>query len=133
EGELGRWRENAIKIAGQQCLADAIINDQDPFDDDIVLTTDHAERGVKIARWPLRHSVAMFNKAMVDRQWRRARSLLDLRQRYRRQATLRDLQRRHGFSPSEVQTLALQNPALFKLETLKLKTSGRPSEVLRFR
>jgi len=132
EGELGRWRENAIKIAGQQCLADAIINDQDPFDE-IVLTGEQAERGVKIARWPLRHSVAMLNKAMVDRQWRRAQSLLDLRQRYRRQVTLRDLQRRHGFSLDEVQTLALQYPTLFKIEPLKRQTAGRPSEVLRFR
>jgi hypothetical protein len=75
----------------------------------------------------------MFNKAMADRQWKRVQSLLDLRQRYGRQVTLRDLQRRHGFSLNEVQTLAWQYPVLFKIETLKQKTGGRPSEILRFR
>jgi hypothetical protein len=81
EGELGRWRENAIKVAGQQCIADAIVDDQSPFSQ-LVLTPEHAERGVAIARWPLRHSVTMFNKAMADRQWRRVQTLLDLRRRY---------------------------------------------------
>src|SRR5205823_1048163 len=43
EGELGRWRENACRIALGQCIAD------DPAA--TTLTQHQAERAVKLARW----------------------------------------------------------------------------------
>ena len=80
EGELGRWRENAIRIAGGQCVADALSTGED-FEK-LTLTAEQAERGVRIARWSHLHSLKMFNKGLADRQWQRVETLQALVTRY---------------------------------------------------
>jgi hypothetical protein len=129
EGELGRWRENAIRIAGGQCVADAISKGEDPKW--LTLTAEQAERGVWIARWSHLHSLAMLNKGLAERQWQRIETLRALLSRYRGTVTFRDLRDRHGFPPDEVKMLATENPHALSIETIK-PTTGRPSEILTF-
>ena len=45
EGELGRWRENAIRVAGGHCIADALVGGDL---DSILLISGHAQ-----LVWPL--------------------------------------------------------------------------------
>jgi hypothetical protein len=129
EGELGRWRENAIRIAGGQCIADALAGGDGL--DNILLTSEHAQRGVTIARWSHLHSILMLNRGMTERQWQRVETLQDLLLRYQGQVTLRDLQRRHGFAPKEVKSLAAEYRDRLAVEVAKPAT-GRPSEILTF-
>ena len=127
EGELGRWRENAIRIAGGQCMADAISRGEDP--DVLTLSADQARRGVKIARWSHLHSLGMLNKGLAERQWQRVETLQTLLSRYDGTVTLRDLRDRHGFAPDEVKRLAAEYPHALSIRTNK-PAIGRPSDVL---
>jgi hypothetical protein len=127
EGELGRWRENAIRIAGGQCVADALSKGED--DKALTLTGEQAERGVKIARWSHLHSLIMLNKGLAERQWRLVETLQDLVRRYGGTATLRDLRDRHGFASDEVKRLATEYPHALSIQ-IKKPATGRPSEVL---
>ena len=128
EGELGRWRENAIRIAGGQCVADALSKNDDL--ESLTLTAEQAQRGVNIARFCHLNSLAMLNKGLADRQWRRVEALQELLlRRYGGTVTLRDLRDRHGFPPPEVKILASEYPQSLSIQTHK-PTTGRPSEVL---
>jgi hypothetical protein len=127
EGELGRWRENAIRIAGGQCVADALSKGEDV--QSLIVTGEQAERAVKIARWSHLHSLAMLNKGLADRQWQRVETLQALVSRYSGAVTLRDLRDRHGFAPDEVKRLAAEYPHALSIQTHKPIT-GRPSEIL---
>ena len=129
EGERGRWRENAIRIAGGQCIADALVKGDDL--DNILLTPEHAQRGVAIARWSHLHSIAMLNRGMTERQWQRVETLQNLLVRYHGEITLRDLHRRHGFAPHEVKSLADEYQSTLSVQVAKPAT-GRPSEILTF-
>ena len=127
EGELGRWRENAIRIAGGQCVADALSKGEDAGS--LTLSAEQAERGVKIARWCHLHSLAMLNKGLADRAWQRIETLQALVTRYGGTVTLRDLRDRHGFIPHEVKMLVAEYPHTLSIWTHKPIT-GRPSEIL---
>ncbi len=127
EGELGRWRENAIRIAGGQCVADALSKGEDVRS--LILTGEQADRGVNLARWSHLHTLAMLNKGLADRQWQRVETLQALVSRYSGAVTLRDLRDRHGFAPDEVKRLAAEYPHALSIQTHKPIT-GRPSEVL---
>jgi hypothetical protein len=129
EGELGRWRENAIRVAGGQCIADALVRGDDL--DNILLAPEHAQRGVAIARWSHLHSIVMLNRGMTERQWQRVETLETLLVRYGGQVTLRDLHRRHGFAPREVRSLAVEYRDRLEVKIVKPAT-GRPSEILTF-
>ena len=106
EGELGRWRENAIRVAGGQCIADALVGGDDL--DSILLTSGHVQRGVAIARWSHLHSIVMLNRGMAERQWQRVETLQNLLLRYQGKVTLRDLRLRHGFASQEVRSLVTE-------------------------
>jgi len=129
EGELGRWRENAIKAAGGQWVADAIVKRKST--DDLVLTPDQAQRGVDIARWSHLHSIAMLRRGMVERRWQRVERLCDLLVRYNGSVTLRILRDNHGFAPDEVKALSAEYSNRIQVKVVK-QTTGRPSEVLMF-
>src|SRR5262249_1099860 len=127
EGELGRWRENAIRIAAGQCVADALSKGESS--ESLRLTAEQAERGVRIARFCHLNSLAMLNKGLADRQWQRVETLQALVTRYGGAVTLRDLRDRHGFSPHEVKMLAAEYPHALSIQIHKPAT-GRPSEIL---
>ena len=124
EAELGRWRENAIRIAIGLCVADNI--------DASELTGEQAERAVKIMRWCARSALKLTNRARAEKQGERADELQDILVRRRGEETLRNLNNSHGFKPEEVRALAGQFPDRFVVEPI-VNTGGRPSEIARLK
>jgi len=121
EGELGRWRENALRLGLILCIAD------DPAA--TVLTEFQAERAVKITRWFVLSMLAIMNRGRMKRRYERLKELHSVLLNYpRREATLRDLRNRHCFDKEEVRSLVADFPDQLRVETRKPKT-GRPSEV----
>ncbi len=122
EAELGRWRENAMRLAITLCVAD------DP--EACELTGDQAARAVEIMRWCARSSLQITNAARMQKRAGRADELQTiLAVKPGGKETLRNLDKSHGFELQEVRTLAGQFPERFTVE--RVETGGRPSEVLR--
>jgi hypothetical protein len=128
QGELGRWRENAVRLAGGLCVADHYaVHDGDG----ITLTADHAERGVKLARWACFSTLSMMQAGRESRRLTRAKSLVRLVSESGGKVTLRDLRRSHGYDTEEVNQLATAYPLLLQVaKIVPGAQGGRPSEVL---
>ncbi len=122
-GELGRSRENACRIALGLCIADDLAAAE--------LTQQQAVRAVTIARW------AQFSALRVLRQGRRERRLMQVNKlreliaEYRGAATFRDLEKSHGFSANEVESLVKEFPAYFEIESRQNPKGGPQSRVLK--
>ena len=123
EAEFGRWRENAIRLAVGQCVADNLAAQQ--------LTGEQAARAVEIMQWCARSALLITNAARMQKRAARADELQALLAgKPGGRETLRNLEKSHGFKPEEVHTLAGQQfPDRFTVE--RVETGGRPSEVLR--
>jgi hypothetical protein len=123
EAELGRWRENAIRLAIGQCVAD---NPDAPE-----LTGEQATRAVEVMRWCARSGLQITNAARMQKRTKRADELQTLlASKTHNVETLRNLDKSHGFKAEEVQALAGQFPERFTVER-KADTGGRPSECVR--
>lgn len=120
EAELGRWRENAIRLAIGQCVADNLEAQE--------LTGEQAQRAVEIMRWCARHALQISNSARMQKRAKRVEELQTILARSGGRETLRNLQRSHGFKPEEVHTLATQFSERFTI--VEVDTGGRPSEVI---
>ena len=122
EAELGRWRENAIRLAIGLCVADNLEAQE--------LTGEQATRAVEIMRWCVRSALQVTNAARMQKRAKRADELHALLAgKPGGKETLRNLDKSHGFKPEEVHILAGQFPERFTEE--RVETGGRPSEVLR--
>jgi hypothetical protein len=121
EAELGRWRENAIRLGIVQCVADP--------GEALTLTGEQAARAVKIMRWCARSALKIINVARIQRREARAAELQTTLSRVGGRETLRNLEKSNGFDGAEVRRLAEEFPERFILEYVK--TGGRPSEVIR--
>jgi hypothetical protein len=122
EAELGRWRENAVRLAIGQCVADNLEAQE--------LTGEQAARSVEIMRWCARSALQIANAARMQKRAQRADALQAiLAGKPSGKETLRNLDKSHGFKPEEVHGLAVQFPERFTVE--RVETGGRPSEVLR--
>ncbi len=123
EAELGRWRENAIRLAIGLCVADNLEAQE--------LTGEQAARAVDLLRWCARSSLQITNAARMQKRTKRAEELQTLlASKTRGEETLRNLDKSHGFAHEEVQALAGQFPERFAVERRE-STGGRPSPVLR--
>lgn len=123
EAELGRWRENAIRLAIGQCVADNLEAKE--------LTGEQAARAVDLMRWCARSALQITNAARMQKRTTRADELAALlATKPGGKETLRNLEKSHGFKPEEVHTLAGQFPERLTVER-KEDTGGRPSPVLR--
>ena len=123
QGELGRWRENACRIALGLCIAD------DPAA--TTLTQGQAERAVRIARWAHYSALQLMQGGRMERRSLRVNRLLDLVNEYGGEATLRNLEKSHGFTPEEVERLAVDFPAKLRLETKQNPNGGPQSRILK--
>ena len=122
EGELGRWRENAVRLALGQCLADNL--------EAVYLTGEQAERTVRLARWCVLSALEITNTGRMERLTKRANKLHEtLAACPAIASTVRDLKTRHRFEGDEVRRLVANFPHWFKLEK-KTDTGGRPSEIV---
>ena len=124
EAELGRWRENAIRIAIGLCVADNLEASE--------LTGEQAGRAVEIMRWCAHSALQVTNEARLQKQTERADELQDILARKGSKETLRNLNNSHGFKPEEVRALAGQFPDRFVVE-LVVNTGGRSSEIARLK
>jgi len=122
EAELGRWRENAIRIAIGLCVADNL--------DARELSGEQAARAVEIMRWCARSALQITSAARMQKRATRADELQTILARKNGMDTLRNLDKSHGFEPQETKSLAEQFPERFAVER-KDDTGGRPSEILR--
>jgi len=122
EAELGRWRENAIRLSVGQCVADNREASE--------LTGEQAARAVEIMRWCARSSLQIANSARLQKRAKRADVLQALLAgKPGGRETLRNLDKSHGITPEEVRKLAGQFPERFTVE--RVETRGRPSEIIR--
>jgi len=125
EGELGRWRENACRIGLGFCIAD------DPGAN--TLTKKQAERAVKLARWGHHSALQVMHGGRMERQAVRVNRLLYLIGEYGGEATVRGLEKSHGFKTAEVERLAADFPSQLHIETRQNPKGGPQSRVLTVR
>jgi hypothetical protein len=121
EAELGRWRENAIRLAVVQAIADNV--------DTCELTAEQASRAVEIMRWCAVSALQITKTARMLKRANRADDLQAILEGRCGSETLRNLDKNHGFPKQEVETLAAQFKNRFTVE--QIKTGGRPSDILR--
>jgi hypothetical protein len=125
EGELGRWRENACRIALGLCVAD------NPAA--TALTARQAERAVRLARWGHYSALQVLHAGRMERRQVRVNRLRDLLDESGGEVTLRNLEKSHGFSPEEVQRIAAEFPAQFRVESRQNPKGGPQSLILKRR
>jgi hypothetical protein len=126
EGELGRWRENAIRIGNGIVLADAFTGHGAVQTG----TAEQARRAVTLMRWCARSQLAVFNRVREQRQLDRLEKLLTLIQKHGGRITLRDLGLRHGFQPDQVRSLAADYRERLQIVEESNANGGRPSIVI---
>ena len=117
EADLARWRENAIRIAVNLCVAD------DPESDELSET--QAVRAVRIMQWFASQVLWITNAKRLQQQERRMQELCAVLEKRGGRATLRDLDR-HGFSKEEVKDFVKAHQNKFALYESSPKV-GRPS------
>jgi hypothetical protein len=120
EGEAGRIRENAIRIAGVFAVAEGADR----------ITAGIAERAIKLCRWGCLSSLSMLEAGRTERlaeQRSRLATLLS-----DGPITLRDLHRRHGLHKSEVERLA-ELFQEFEIKEHGHDGPGRPALLVQFR
>lgn len=122
EGELGRWRENAIRLAVGQCLADDLNATE--------LSEAQALRAVELARWCVLSALGIMNAGRMERRLKRVREVQSLLADYGGTQNLRELDRRHGITPTEARQLAADFPDLLVHTKHETGKAGRPAETL---
>ncbi len=124
EAELGRWRENSIRIALVLAVAD------DPATS--MLTQDQAERAIRIMRWCGYSGLKVLDTARRQNLEERVGDLEDLLQKKGGKETVRNLTKNNGYSSQEIQDLARRFPDRVVMKVGKESNQGgRPSEIVR--
>lgn len=121
DGELTRWRENAIKVAGLFAVADG----------SDVLTDDHAKRGCALVRWAGFSYLSILSAGRSERQKDDLDRLLEILKARGGEITLRDLERHHGVKRPTVLSVIAVFPDRLELHKASTGTAGRPREILR--
>lgn len=125
EGELGRWRENAIRIAACLALADAADRGELPK----AISGDCARRALGLCRWAVLSALRLMQAGRIERLAAGADRLAEALGGHDGLTTLRTLDHRHGIPAAEVRTLAGAFPERFRLTRQKGTGPGRPSEI----
>ena len=121
EGELGRWRENAVRVALCLWVGDGAKGE---------LTKDQAVRAVTLTKWCGFSFLEILDKERIEKKLQQVYKLHDLMIKYDGQITLRILKKNHSFDPDHIKRLAIEFPEYLKVDSVKPKT-GRPSEILK--
>lgn len=126
-GELGRVRENAIRLAGVLTIMDWV-GQLHPADAEPVLTLDHAERAIRLMKHYLGQTVRILEFGRRDTLRRRADQLMVVLMRDGgtpiNQGTLNDS---HGFSAGELRQICTVFASRFELQELRTGKPGRPT------
>jgi hypothetical protein len=121
DGELTRWRENAIKVAGLLAVAE----------DAGALSADHALRGVEIVRWAAFSYLGILSAGRAERQKDDLERLLEIVKTKGGQITLRDLERHHGIKENTVKSVIAVFPNRLEVHKVTTGKAGKPSRILR--
>ena len=121
DGELTRWRENAIKVAGLFAMAE----------NTDTVTADHARRGCEIVRWSGYSYLGLLHAGRKERQRQHLDRLLDLLRVKGGSITLRDLERHHAITKDIVNSAVAAFPDELTVERIATGIAGRPSIILR--
>ena len=127
EGELGRWRENAIRVAAGQWVAD--FNAGLCFVDS-PLTENQAVRAVSLVKWINLSILAVSDKSRAAKKLEEVHQMLDRVRRMGPEISLRDLDRRAGVSREKILGLAGEFSDLMRVVKRTPPNGGRPSEML---
>jgi hypothetical protein len=119
EGELGRWRENAIRLSGILAVAAG----------EIEITEQLAADAIRLCRWCVFSSLSLLASGRAIRMTENKQRLFELLKNG--PVTVRELKRSHGFQAAELRHITGLNPDDFILETHKPENGGRPSEIMR--
>jgi hypothetical protein len=127
QGDLGRAREMAIRLALGQCVADAMSRGEGPT----ILQPDHAERGVAIARYSYSqfvHITAPLREELVRAKLTKITAICG---GVGGSVKLSKLRNNHGFTDSEITQILGDYPNRIQLKTPPVGSSGgRPSPVI---
>lgn len=122
EAELGRWRENAIRIAGVLAVAEEVTT----------ITEEIANRAITLARWTHLSGLAFINAGAEARRRSRLDRIIDLIKEADGCITLRRLRDSHGFGEAEVEHLATIFPSKLIVEDRPGGVKGgRPSRIVK--
>lgn len=122
EAELGRWRENAIRIAGGLALAEKLSS----------ITPNIAERAIALAQWAHLSGLAVINAGAETRRRSRLERVIALAKESDGWITLRRLRDSHGISETEVEHLAHFYPSHLIVEDRQGGSKGgRPSRIVK--
>jgi len=122
-GELSRWRENAIKVAGLFALIDEVDE----------LTPDHARRGVEIVRWAAYNYLSLLQSGRRQRQQERLESILGHIQEAGGEINVGHLATSHGINRSSLDAVIAACPG--RIEIVKRPQpsgkAGQPAQIVR--
>lgn len=121
EAELGRWRENAIRIAGGMAVAEGVSR----------ISGELATRAVALARWGHLSGLALMNGRAEEQRRARLDRIMGLAREAGGEITLRLLKKNHGVSETEVEHLARLHPSQLIIAEKCGEKGGRPSRILR--
>ena len=122
DGELTRWRENAIKAAGLFAYAEG----------DSELTADHARRGCELMRWAGHSYLRTLSAGRKARQQGDFERLVEILNAKGGEITLRDLERHHAVDKTTALSVAAAFPHRLEHHRENTGTAGRPREIVRF-
>jgi hypothetical protein len=121
-GELSRWRENAIKIAGLFALVEASSR----------ITPVHAARAVAVVRWCGYSYLNLLDRGRKERLRSDAERLVEIiGDSDGGEVPVGELERRHGVSRKKLEMLAQNFPNLIEFHKYPAEGPGRPRQVLR--
>jgi hypothetical protein len=123
KGELSRWRENAIKVAGLF----ALIEETDE------LTADHARRGVEIVRWAAYNYLSLLQSGRRQRQQDRSKSILGHIDDAGGAIHVGDLAKRHGINRSSLDAVMAACPGVIEIvkRPQPKGQAGQPAQIVR--
>ena len=119
--DLGRWRENAARLA----LVFAVAENPDCNE----VTEEQAQRAVALLKWFAVRGIETRKEARDKSLIERKERLEGLLRPHGNQLTLRRLEKHHSFSAQEVQQIALRFPDRFRVDERRRDSGGLPSRV----
>jgi len=122
-----RWAENAWRLC---VVLHAALHGEDAWRES--LAPDTAAKALRLMRWFSEQQLRLLAAGREDKLTKRLEKLRELLAlKPERQCNLSELERRHAFTPAEVQRLAARFPGVLVIEKLSTGGSGRPPVVAR--
>jgi len=121
-GELSRWRENAIKVAGLFALVE----------DSHRITPVHATRAVAVVRWCGRSYLSLLDRGRKERLRGDVERILEIiADSPGGEVPVGEVSRRHGISRTRLDMLEKEFPSLMEIHPYPAERPGRPRQVIR--